>query len=481
MNDLLTLSATRLAAMIRQREVASLDVVDAHIAHVRRVNPAVNAVVCDRFDEARREARLADERLRNGGDQPLGPLHGVPCSIKEAFALTGMPNTSGLVARKGRVATEDATAVARLRAAGAIPLGVTNVSELCMWMESDNNVYGRTRNPYGRWRIAGGSSGGEGAIVGAGGAPFGLGSDIGGSIRLPAFFNGVFGHKPTGGLVPGTGQFPNATGDALRYVTTGPIARRAEDLMPLLRILAGPDGVDEGCRPFDLGDPGEVSLRGLEVLHVAENGAVRVSDEMLAAQERCAEALASRGAKVRPTKIEALRRSLEIWSAMLSEAGGPSFAELMGEGTEIRAGRELAKWLVGRSPHTFPAIGLAILEKAPKLLRTQARELVEEGRRLREQLASEIGPRGVMLYPPYASTAPWHVEPLLPPFKWLYTGIVNVTELPSTQVPLGLSRGGLPLGVQVIGTHGNDHVCIGVAMQLERLFGGWVPPPLFFG
>src|SRR3954464_7410832 len=137
-------------------------------------------------------------------------------------------------------------------------------------MESTNRVYGRTANAYDPRRTAGGSSGGEGAIVGAGGAPFGLGADIGGSIRMPAFFNGVFGHKPTGGLVPGTGQYPIASNAALRYLSTGPIARRAEDLMPLLRILAGPDDLDAGCTPFSLGDPAAVSMADLTVLDVRD-------------------------------------------------------------------------------------------------------------------------------------------------------------------------------------------------------------------
>src|SRR5262245_58857220 len=179
-DDLLSVSATELASRIRRRELSSLEVVDAHIAHLQRHNPVLNAVVCDRFDAARDEARAADARCAAGADLP--PLHGVPCTIKESFALTGMPNTSGLVARKGLLSTADATAVRKVRAAGAIPLGVTNVSELCMWMESHNNVYGRTNNPYDPGRIVGGSSGGEGAAIGAGGSPFGVGSDVGGSI-----------------------------------------------------------------------------------------------------------------------------------------------------------------------------------------------------------------------------------------------------------------------------------------------------------
>jgi fatty acid amide hydrolase 2 len=202
MHELLTLSATELARRIRAGELTSHEAVQVHIDAVEGCNDNINAVVAKRYDAARAEAEQADARLQSQGPDELPPLHGVPCTIKEAFALQGMPNTSGLVARRDVVADHDATAVARLRAAGAIPLGVTNVSELCMWMESNNRVYGRTLNPYDHGRIAGGSSGGEGAIVGAGASPIGLGADVGGSIRLPAFFCGAFGHKPSGGHGP---------------------------------------------------------------------------------------------------------------------------------------------------------------------------------------------------------------------------------------------------------------------------------------
>lgn len=474
MDPLLTLSGTRLARMIRTREVSCVDVVDAHIRRVQQVNPVLNAVVEDRFDEARQEARKADEQVRQDASS-LPPFHGVPCTIKEAFALQGMPNTSGLVARKGLLAKKDATTVARLRAAGAIPLGVTNVSELCMWMESNNNVYGRTNNPYDPKRTVGGSSGGEGAIIAAGASPFGLGSDVGGSIRMPAFFNGVFGHKPTGGLVPNTGQFPVAHNEARRYLTTGPLCRRAEDLYPLLRILAGPDGIDH-CLDTALGDPSSVLVRRLTVLDVTDNGVIGVSEDLKEAQRRAGDALAAAGARVRRVRIRALERSFEIWSSMLEAAGGPSFAQWMGEGTAIQPVRELLRWMVSRSPHTLPAIGLALVEQIPKLLPTGAKQLVQEGLLLRRELVERIGPQGVMLYPSYASPAPRHVEPLLPPTRWIYTAILNAMELPATQVPLGLNRRGLPLGVQVVATHGNDHLCLAVAQHLERAFGGWVPP-----
>ena len=238
-------SALELAAAIRERKLTAREVVDAHIALIEERNAAVNALVATRFDAARAEADEADRLLgsRRGRKDPP-PLLGVPCTIKESFAVAGMPHTSGSVARRELVAERSATAVERLVAAGAIPLGVTNTSELTLWIESDNRVWGRTNSAYDPGRTAGGSSGGEGAAIGSGFAPFGLGTDIGGSIRLPAFFNGVFGHKPSGALVPHTGHypFPNDRGSFL--LGSGPLARRAEDLMPLLRTIAGPDGID---------------------------------------------------------------------------------------------------------------------------------------------------------------------------------------------------------------------------------------------
>jgi fatty acid amide hydrolase 2 len=475
-NELLRTSALDLAARLRRREVSSRAVVEAHIAQIQRVNPVLNIVVRDRFEAARREADEADARIAR---RDTAPLLGVPCTIKEAFALTGMPNSSGLYARRAVISDTDATAVARLRQAGAIPLGVTNISELCMWMESVNKVYGRTRNPYDTMRTVGGSSGGEGASVAAGCAPFGLGSDIGGSIRMPAFFNGVFGHKPTGGLVPNTGQFPVAEGAATRYLTTGPLCRRASDLMPLLKILAGPDGRDPGCEAMQLGDPGDVAIDGLEVLSVEGNGVFAPATSLLEAQRRVARHLERRGARVRVVHIEDLRHSLDIWSAALAASEGPTFCELMGEGVAVNPWPELFKWLLGRSHHTLPAIGLALAEKLPELMGERATRALEVGAALKENLTREIGSNGVMLYPSYPKLAPLHGTALLPPIQFTYTAILNILELPVTQVPLGLHRG-LPLGVQVASLPGSDHKTIAVALELERAFGGWTPPPRWF-
>ncbi|MCS6912558.1 MAG: amidase [Myxococcales bacterium] len=464
--------------MIRTRQVSSREVVEAHIRRIEAVNGRLNAVVRDRFAEARREADEADARVRSAPAESLPPLLGVPCTIKESFALRGMPQTAGLVARRGVVADKDAPTVERLRRAGAIPVGVTNLSELCMWMESNNRVYGRTRNPYDPRRIVGGSSGGEGAIIGAGGVPFGLGADIGGSIRLPAFFCGVFGHKPSGGLVPNTGQFPIASGPALRYLTTGPLCRRAEDLWPLLRLLAGPDGQDSACQDIALGEPSSVHIHELDVISIESNGIRPPSAELLAAQRRCAEALAAAGARVRLVTLPLLRLSRDIWSAMLEASGGPTFRELLFQGRHVSLPRELVRWALRRSPHTLPALALTLLERAPELMPQRRRAALEAGQLLRRQLTALLGPQSVLLYPSYPTVAPRHLRPLWPPFNWVYTAIVNVMELPATQVPLGLGPSSLPLGVQVVAAWGNDHLCIAVAQFLERTFGGWVPPQL---
>ncbi len=477
---ILSASATALARMIRTRELSSVDVVEVHIERIRRVNPTINALVADRFDAARREAREADEKIAGTHRDDLPPFHGVPFTAKDALASAGLPHTSGLWTRRDRIADRDATAVARLKKAGAIQLGVTNISELCMWMESSNKVWGRTNNPYDPARTAGGSSGGEGAIVGAGGVPIGLGSDVGGSIRMPAFFNGVFGHKPTGGLVPNTGHHPPTAGRLERYVTTGPIVRRAEDLHPFVKVVQGPDGIEKSCITADIGDPKDVDLAKLTVHVVADNGIFQVSRSMREAQERAARALEARKAKVVRTSVRRLNRSIEIWSAMLHTSGGPSFRSLMREGREdMLPILELLRLPFGKSNYTFPGLGLAVLEIVPNLMKQRTQKLCELGGELRRELEELLGDDGVLLFPSYPTVAPRHNLALLPPLKWAYTAIFNVLEMPVTQVPLGLDDRGVPVGVQVAATNQRDHLGIACALELERACGGWVPPPRF--
>lgn len=481
-NELHRASALDLAAMIRAGRVSSREVVDEHIARVRRVNPRLNAMVRDRFDDARAEADAADARRAASPDE-LPPLHGVPCTIKESFAVTGMPWSAGLVSRRDLRAGADAVTVQRLRAAGAIVMGVTNTSELCMWMESTNRVYGRTTSAYDAGRTSGGSSGGEGAMVGSGASPFGLGSDVGGSIRMPAFFNGVFGHKPSGGLVPSSGQFPQATGSAALMLATGPLTRSARDLMPLVRLLAGPDAGDPMCRAMHLGDPGEVDLATVTVHDVRDAKSLQrfpIETALLDAQEAAVQALARRGARVVKTSVPGLADAFELWSAAMHERNQVSFAALLGgDGAPLSNWsvlREFPFALAGRSDFTVPALGLALAEQLPMLLSARLQTMTARIEKLRGRVDQLLGSRDLMLFPSHPRVAPKHHTPLLRFADAGFTGVFNVLEVPVTQVPLGLDARALPVGVQVIGARGQDHVPIAAAIALEEALGGWVPP-----
>ncbi|XP_050821485.1 fatty-acid amide hydrolase 2 isoform X3 [Gopherus flavomarginatus] len=442
---LLLLSARQLARRIRRQQVKCTDVVQAYIKRIEEINPLVNAVVKSRFDAALQEAHHVDKLLSEGhGDedslQEKFPFLGVPFTVKEAFALHGMPNTSGLVSRRNLISTSDALVVSRLKQAGAIPLGVTNCSELCMWYESSNKVYGRTNNPYDLQRIVGGSSGGEGCVLGAACSVIGVGSDIGGSIRMPAFFNGVFGHKPTTGVVPNDGQFPNALGVRTEFLCTGPMCRYAEDLEPMLRVMAGP-----GVRKLKLDE--KVLLEKVKFYCMEhDGGSVFVSP-------------------VDREILQAQRKEAQLFTDLLGDHGKPVWPLW-----------ELMKWFLGMSLHTIPAIALALTEKLMKLNPGGNAKLVSMGHNLRTEMMNLLGTDGMLLYPSHPIVAPKHYFPLGMPFNFVYTAIFNVLGLPVTQCPLGLSSEGLPLGIQVVAGPHNDHLTLAMARYLEKAFGGWVCP-----
>ena len=464
-----------LAAAIRSREVSSRDVVAAHIELLERANPRINAVVVPRFDAALREAEAADALIAERGEDPsLPPLLGVPCTIKESIGMEGMPNCAGVVARREVACSRTATIARRIVEAGAIPLGLTNTSELTLWVETENRVYGRTSNPYDPARSAGGSSGGEAAAIASGGAPFGLGTDLGGSIRIPAFFNGIFGHKPSRHLVPATGLYPPATGITGELNACGPLARRACDLMPALRAIAGPDGEDAVTEQMALQDPSEVPLESLRV--VISDGATLAptSPELAAARERAAGALAAAGARLERISMGSLRRALDIYLTVLSTAGGVNLRELIEE-----AGGEPPTWPASfrrDSPHTAATRLSLIAERVAALAPRRRSERVLAAREaFTEELCATIGD-GVLLHPPAPKIAPRHGR-TVGRIWWIQPMIVfNLAGLPVTQTPLGLGKRGLPLGVQVAAGPGRDHVSIAVGLELERVFAGWTPP-----
>ncbi|HMC06503.1 MAG TPA: amidase [Solirubrobacterales bacterium] len=468
-------SAIELAAAIRAREVSAREVVEAHIELLQRVNPRINAVIAPRYEAARDEADAADARLADSPEPgELPPLLGVPCTIKESIGFAGMPNCAGVAARREHVCDRTATVARRLTRAGAIPLGLTNLSELTLWVETENRVYGRTSNPYDPSRTAGGSSGGEGAAIASGGSPIGLGSDLGGSIRLPAFFNGIFGHKPSPGLVPQTGLYPAAVGVTGELGVCGPLARRAQDLMPVLRIISGPDGEDPVAEPIDLAEPEEVGLDGLRVV-IAEGATLApTSPELAAARERAAGALAAAGARLERISMRSVRRAMEIYLTTLSTAAGVTARELLADAgappLDLRAA------LRRRGPHTVATRITLIAERlAARAPGWRTRRMMAAGRDFVDELRATIGD-GVLLHPPAPKVAPRHGR-TVGRLWWIHPMIVfNLARVPVTQVPLGLNERGLPLGVQVAAGFARDEVAIAVALELERVFGGWAPP-----
>jgi fatty acid amide hydrolase 2 len=431
-----------------------------------------NALAADRFDAARAEAAAADARIAaSSASEELPPLLGVPATVKELIAVEGMPHTGGFPHRRRFREPADAPAVARLRAAGAVVLGVGNSAGPFYWIESNNRVYGRAGNAYDPDRTAGGSSGGDGAIVGSGGAPIALGSDMGGSVRVPAFVNGVFGHLPSPGLVPITGHFPMPAGPIRRTLFLGPLARRAEDLAPVLRVISGPDGEDPNAVDLPLGDPHAVDVAGMRVLVSRESSTMPLRPVISGAVDCAAALLDGAGARVEEVSLRGLRWALAQFAAVAW-----SEFDLLASWTEVTAPTRPRS---RRRPLAVsaPARLLHLVEAAPaRFVRTRTtRRIVDSARRAADSLAETIGD-GVLLYPPFPRVAPRHRTTLGQPWLATNTAVFNMFGLPATQVPLGLTDEGLPLGVQVVAAPGNDHVGIAVALELERSGGGWVDP-----
>lgn len=491
MQDLLRLSGLQIAKLIREKEITPLEAVDAHIAKIAEVNPRLNAMVEERFETARQEAREKGDLLMKGDAGPLGenaePYFGVPFTVKEMVALTGMKRTAGSIHRRENRLDWDGSSVARLRAAGAIPVCTTNVPELGFWFESDNPVYGRTNNPYDTGRTAGGSSGGEGALIGAGASPFGIGSDIGGSIRMPASFCGCFGHKPTNRLVPLTGHFPYTREDMAElkdpnypYTTIGVLSRKAEDLPVLLDLIKGRDGLDQETLTTPLKES-STPFSKMRVFTMAspQFHLTRKTDQSLQdCVTNAAKYFEGLGARVEELDPRMFVRGAEIWGAALKSTKPRMYEEILNPHGPVELLRELFQLTRGKRNYTFPSLSTVIMERAISKRLKGSSTIMEEHARLRRELDEKLGDDGILLFPPHSRPAPKHSAVLLSPFDFIYTGIFNALGNPATAVPMGLDDAGLPLGIQVVAGRFNDRLGLRAALSLEGAFGGWTPPRL---
>jgi fatty acid amide hydrolase 2 len=473
MNELLTMSVKEMARRVRAGELSPVELLAAHRKRIEEVNPAINAVIATRWPEAEAEARAAQERLaQDRADLP--PLFGVPCTIKDTFGVKDLPWAAGVWSRRDLIGAEDATTVERLRRAGAIIMGKTNIPEAAMWCETYNHVYGRTNNPYDLRRGAGGSSGGEGAIVAAAGSPFGLGADVGGSIRMPCAFNGIPGHKPSGGLVPGTGHWPPAHGPLAPYCCYGPMARRVEDLDYILPLLAGPDGKDTSCVQRELKPMSSVDPDRLRVFFFDDNGQAGSSAEMKRAVNLAAGAFAGQKVSVEHWLPEGFQHSLDIWQAGMSQNDEP-FLHMLAGGEPISLTRELGKFLIRRGKITFPALATALIERPGQLLQGHNRKFLAEAQEIRARVEAKLGTDGVLICPAFPVPSPRHTW-IWRHFLGLgYSGIINVLGLPATVLPIYHRPDGVPVSVQVVAARFNDHLTLAAAKVLEEVFGGWKP------
>ena len=471
MNPLLTASAREIARQIKDGETTAVDVIDAHIERIQEVEPTLRALARERFVAARDEAREADMRTAGSKKAELGALHGVPVTIQEGVAVHGMPHTGGRKARSGAIAAEDATVVTRLRKAGAIVLAVTNTGDSVLSMECENPIYGRTINPFDPRCMAGPGAGGEGALVGSGGSPVGIGVDLAGGIRIPALFSGVFAHKPSAGLIPSTGCAGLPGGDANAYACLGPITRHAEDLLPLLRIMAGPDGEDHTCKPMTVGPELELDIKKLVVVDCPEDDIHEVRDDMRVSQQVCVNLLLDHGAIFKFSRFPQLKHAFEIWSAMIDLSSGNDMLKLLFDPTRRKGAAAAVASLA--SPHTLPTLLTTVRERLASLDGTKRTELVAMADDLRAAMEDIMEETGVIFFPAFNTPAPRHKTSMFKPMGWTMAAIANVLGFPATQVPSGFDPTGLPLGVQIIGRPGMDNLTIAVARFLEPEVRGW--------
>lgn len=462
MDKIIYSSAKALAQAICAQEISSQEVIEAYLQRIEEVNPKLNAIVNLQANEAREQARKADADLLQG--ELKGPLHGVPITIKDCFETKGIISTSGTKGLSSFVLDQDATIVARMRAAGAIILGKTNLPEFALALETDNLVYGCTFNPYNPSRTPGGSSGGEAAIIAAGGSPLGLGSDAAGSIRLPSHFCGIAGIKPSAGRVPSTGHFPPPIGYWAPICQVGPMARFVEDLVLTLPIIAGVDWRDPGIVPMPLGDPDAVELNKLCASFYTDNGIIPPTPETVEVIRKTVQALSDTGMVVKEEIPTGIEQSFELWNAVIAAEGGEGLEKLL----ESVGTTEMHPWTKG-----------LIEECNAKAVSSAAfGELMVQWDVFRSTMLSFMENYDVIICPVCACPAMHHGTTFekFPVFS--YTMTYNLTGWPAAVVRAGTSSEGLPIGIQIVARPWRDDVVLAVAQYIEKVLGGWQPPPL---
>lgn len=480
-NQILLQSATEIARRIRRREIGSEEVITAYIKRCKEVNPLINAIVEDRFEAAVQEACEIDDFLKSTTMDEARiasekPLLGVPVTIKESIAVQGMSYSVGVKDVPSR-ATSDANVVAKIREAGGIPLLVSNTPELCLWWHTYNKVTGTTKNPYDIRRTAGGSSGGEAALLGSGASLVGLVSDIAGSARLPAMFCGIFGHKPTPNWVSIEGHKPSANDkNWSSFFSIGPMVRYASDLPLLLTVMSQTDEARIGFNK-------KVHLKDMKFFymdHCDPKITNPVSNDMKGAIYKLIRYLKTTyGVKVEKANLEDMKSSFEISALCLLNIQDvySSFNRSDDSKKSKSVLAETLKYLFFMSPHTFPAIAYEITKNISDLLpASKYNKVLEKRMQLKKQFEELLGDNGVLIFPSFISSAHYPHESVYNVCNYTYMMIFNVLGFPVTQCPLGFDKNQLPVGLQIAANPGCDYLTIAVAQEIEKAFGGWREP-----
>lgn len=463
--EITSMPAMRLCELVRRRALSPVEILEAHLRRAGQLNPILNAIVTFAPD-ALEQARAAEQVVMCG--EQLPPLHGLPVTIKDTIDTVNLRTTSGSRTRAARVPAGDAPAVARLRAAGAIVFGKTNASELALDYTAENPLFGRTNNPHDLARTPGGSSGGCAAAVSACLTPASLGSDLAGSIRIPAHFCGIVGLYPTPGSVPNAGHFPPTDGPFTLAASLGPLARRVEDLALMFDALANQTVTRDTAGGINLEQLiSETARSGLRVAWCADHGMVPVTAETRAAVEAAAGALAGAGLEVVETRPPGVERATELWPALFAPAVRKIVREEY-EGREDEAGTA-ARSLLQRGRDT-PATALDDYFAA-----------WFERDRLRASLLEWMRETPVLVAPVGATPAFEHGarkvsvgEKQFNTFRAFGSAqVCNLFGLPAVAVPAGRSPEGLPVGVQIIGRPFEERLVLAVARIVEESLGGW--------
>ncbi|XP_054290956.1 fatty-acid amide hydrolase 2-like [Macrosteles quadrilineatus] len=484
-SQLLLYSASDLARMVRSRKVHCQDIIQAYVTRIKEVNPIINAVVQSRFDQALEEAKKIDAMLAETlcTEEELArdkPLLGVPITIKESIPVKGMSNNAG-VPNRSRVAKEDSDAVARLRTRGAVVLVVSNTPELCLSWETYNPVTGRTNNPYNTARTSGGSSGGEGALLGSAASVIGLGSDIGGSGRVPASFCGVFGHKPSSGYINAKDHMPTSE-DPLwpKVFVFAPMARYSEDL-PLLYSSCVED--ENRLKELRLDEP--VDLRKVKFYYMDSDGSKITSsvcgDVKAALNKTIAHVENSLGVKVEKMNIDEFKHTAQLSCIMLlrMKACHTIFQKSEDSITEWKSVLwQWILWFLCLSPHTLHALIYGAMKKwfADVYSEQEACRMDECKDLIFQKLNDCLGDNGVLLYPAFPDPAHLHMQIYFKQVNAAYLSFFNLVDMPATAFPVMLNSKGLPVGLQAVAGRGQDRLTLAVAREMEKAFGGWVPP-----